>query len=148
MSSTASNAVSVAEQLFQVAPPRLLGSRCDECQSVFFPRRLSCRNPACRRTPPQKITLSDIGSLYSFTTQHYPAPQPFHIDTSLRPYTIVLVELPEPIRVLGLLAEGFDAESLRVGDTMELVSGRLYTREDGREVATWKFRPTLAVTRR
>lgn len=121
--------------------PRLLASRCSECGAAFFPRRSYCRNPQCSRTALQPIALGRRGALHSFTVQHYMAPHPFRLDASLLPYTLALVEFPEGVRVLGMLAEGADPAKLRIGMPMEVTLGRLYTREDGQEVVTWKFRP-------
>lgn len=139
------SAVPVVEGLFTPgAEPRLLASRCSECGAVFFPRRSYCRNPKCSRTPLLPIALGRRGILYSFTTQHYLAPAPFRLDASLLPYTVVLVDFPESVRVLGMLVEGADPAHLHVGMPMEVTLGRLYTREDGQDVVTWKFRPPEA----
>lgn len=134
--------VPVVEGLFTVeAAPQLLASRCSECGAVFFPRRSYCRNPQCSRAQLQPVALGRRGTLYSFTVQHYMAPPPFRLDPSLLPYAVALVEFPEGVRVVGMVAEGADPAHLRIGMAMEVALGRLYSREDGQEVVTWKFRP-------
>jgi len=56
------------------------------------------------------------------------------------PYGIGLVELPEGIRVLGMLTGG-DIEDIRIGMDVELVVEKLYENEQGDEVITYKFKP-------
>lgn len=127
--------------LFLEPSAHLVGSRCEDCGATFFPRRTYCRNAQCARRPTLDVRLSATGALYSFTTQHYVAPSPFRLDADLTPYTLVSVDLPEGIRIMGLLDEGHDPDHLRIGEQMDLTSGRLYTNADGSQVLTWKFRP-------
>lgn len=136
------NRIPVIDGLFDAGEEvRLLGSKCSECGSVFFPRRGYCRNPACSRDPLVDVRLSRQGQLHTLTVQHYMGPAPFKLDPALLPYTVVLVDLPEGVRVMGMLKEGLDPEKLRIGMPMEVTAGRLYEREDGAEVIVWKFQP-------
>lgn len=136
----------VVEGLFSTKPATLLASRCDPCGSVFFPRRRFCRNPDCVRAPLRDVALSGSGTLYSFTVQHYPPPAPFRLDPALLPYAVALVDFPEGVRVMGIVAEDTSLDGLRIGMRMRVTTGRLFTNADGADTLTWKFRPAIAGT--
>lgn len=82
--------------------------------------------------------LSRRGRLVSYTIQRYQPPL-FKMDP-FNPFAIGLIELPEGINVLGILTT---IENLKLGLDMELVVEALYV-EDGKEIMTWKFRPSGA----
>ncbi len=82
--------------------------------------------------------MSRRGKLWSYTVQYYPPP-PFRAPEPFVPFGIGLIELPEKIRVLGMLTES-DPDKLKIGMEVELVLDKLYE-DNGKEVITWKFRP-------
>ena len=60
------------------ADPRLLGNRCTHCGSYFFPKASAfCRNPSCEGTEFEEAPLSNRGTVWSFTTNHYAPPPPY-----------------------------------------------------------------------
>jgi uncharacterized OB-fold protein len=122
--------------------PSLLGSRCKQCKSYFFPKEaLFCRNPACTSTEFEEVPLSRTGKIWSFTTNHYAPPAPYVSPDPFVPYTVAAVELAEEkMVVLGQLAAGVDPKSLKVGMNVELVLGRLYEDEKA-EYLVWKWKP-------
>src|ERR1035437_1919705 len=122
--------------------PSLLGSRCKQCKSYFFPKEaLFCRNPACTSTEFEEVPLSRTGKIWSFTTNHYAPPAPYMSPDPFVPYTVAAVELAEEkMVVLGQLAAGVDPKSLKVGMNVELVLGRLYEDEKA-EYLVWKWKP-------
>lgn len=122
--------------------PSLLGSRCKQCKSYFFPKEaLFCRNPACTSTEFEEVPLSRRGKIWSFTTNHYAPPAPYVSPDPFVPYTVAAVELAEEkMVVLGQLATGVDPKSLKVGMNVELVLGRLYEDEKA-EYLVWKWKP-------
>jgi uncharacterized OB-fold protein len=122
--------------------PSLLGSRCKQCKSYFFPKEaLFCRNPACTSTEFEEVPLSRTGKIWSFTTNHYAPPAPYMSPDPFVPYTVAAVELAEEkMVVLGQLATGVDPTSLKVGMNVELVLGRLYEDEKA-EYLVWKWKP-------
>ena len=122
--------------------PRLIGTRCTECSTYFFPREASfCRNPDCSSRSFEEVALSDRGRLWSWTTNHYPPPAPYVAADPFVPYTIAAVELPkEKMVVLGQLADGVDAGSLRTGMDVELTVGTLFT-DESHDYVVWKWRP-------
>lgn len=131
----------VAQGLFQQdgSTTRLIGTRCTSCGAHYFPTSLSCRNPACRDKKIEPALLGPHGTLYSYTLQAYRPPALFRMEP-WAPYLIGLVELPEGIRVMGMLT-GCTPEDVRIGMAVELCAQALYRDDDGREVLTYKFRP-------
>lgn len=117
----------------------LLGSRCNGCQQHYFPHAPGCRNPACRDKQVVDALLGPTGILYSFTVQAYQPPALFRM-SPWRPYAIGLVDLPQGLRVMGMLT-GCAPETLQIGMPMRLTTEALYHDEDGRAVLTYKFRP-------
>lgn len=120
--------------------PRLLGSKCLSCGTAYFPRSPVCRNPDCHSEGVEDVALSPRGILWSYTIQYYKPPPPARFDEPFAPYGVGLVDLPEGIRVLGMMSTG-NPQDLKVGMDVELVLETLYHDEQGNEVITWKFRP-------
>ncbi len=134
----------VAEGLFQAADdgPHLIGTRCASCGSHYFPKSLSCRNPQCRDKQVADVLLSRKGILYSYTVQTYQPPALFRID-DWKPYAIGMVELPEGLRVIGMLT-GIANADIHIGMAVEMVLEPLYRDEQGQAVLTYKFKPAAA----
>ena len=126
--------------------PRLIGTKCRECDTFFFPKEtVACRNPACRSTTLDETPLSRKGTLWSYTTAFYQPPKPsmpVAPDAEFEPYTIAVVTLDEEkMSVMGQVPADVSAESLKVGMPMELVVDRLF--EDEETVyLIWKWRPS------
>lgn len=131
----------VAEDLFRITAdgPALIGTRCTGCGTHYFPKSLSCRNPACDAKAAQEVTMGRRGRLYSYTVQAYRPPALFRMEPWV-PYAIGLVELPEGLRVLGMLT-GCELDDIRIDMPLELVVETLYRDEQGRDVSTYKFSP-------
>jgi len=124
------------------AEPSLLGSRGRETGSYFFPKSLAfSRNPAAPAEELEEVALGRRGRVCSFTTTHYPPPEPYVAPDPFVPYTVLAVELPEEqMVVLGQLADEADAADLSVGAEVELVLDTLYE-DDDHEYVVWKWRP-------
>jgi uncharacterized OB-fold protein len=137
--------VPVADDLFRVTADgaALLGSRCTGCGSHYFPKSLSCRNPGCDAKAVEEVLLGRRGTLYSYTVQSYQPPPLFRMDP-WQPYAIGLVELPEGLRVMGMLT-GFALDDIAIDAPVELVVETLYRDPSGREVLTYKYAPGAAV---
>jgi uncharacterized OB-fold protein len=133
--------IAAAQDLFTFCgeTPHLMGSRCDSCGACYFPKTTHCRNPACRHSNVVQTLLSPRGRLYSFTVQGYRPPALFRMEP-WRPYAIGLVELPEGLRVMGMLT-GCSPEEIRIGMAMQLVVRTLHRDELGRDVLTYMFEP-------
>ncbi len=133
--------VPVAQDLFREADDgvALVGTRCTGCGTHYFPKSLSCRNPACEAKAVEEVLLGRRGRLYSYTVQAYRPPALFRGEP-WAPYAIGLVELPEGLRVMGLLT-GIAQDDLRIDLPVELVVEPLYRDDAGRDVLTYKYAP-------
>lgn len=133
--------IPVADNLFQGegAGTRLIGSRCRGCGTHYFPKSLGCRNPQCRDKAIDDALLGPSGTLYSYTVQVYRPPALFRMEP-FAPYAIGMVELEQGLRVMGMLT-GCGTGEIRIGMALALTVETLYRDEQGREVATYKFRP-------
>ncbi|WP_374118219.1 Zn-ribbon domain-containing OB-fold protein [Streptomyces sp. RKAG337] len=123
---------------------RLIGTRCQDCGSVFFPREDTfCRNPACSGTTLEETPLSRRGRVWSYTDGRYRPPAPYVSDPAREwePYVLVAVELAaERMVVLGQAAPGTALADLAVGMEVELVPGVL--NEDAETTwTTWHWQP-------
>jgi len=119
--------------------PRLLGSRCASCAMLYFPKAISCRNPACRDKAVSDAQLRSRGTLFSYTIQHY-RPPPLFRDDDWKPYAIGVVELGEGLQVMGIL-DGVELGSVVIGMPLRLVTRRLYSDAARGEVVTYAFAP-------
>ena len=118
-------------------PPRLLGSRCEDCGEHFFPRRAVCAKCLSERTA--DVLLGPRGTLYSYTFVHFPlfgSTRLEHIG-----YGVGQVDLPEGPRVQLPLAGR--QEDYRVGQTVEAELEPL-REENGQDVVIIRFRPVVS----
>jgi hypothetical protein len=125
--------------------PHLLGSRCSECGSYFFPKEsMFCRNPHCAGTEFEEVPLSRTGTIWSFTEHYYQPPAPYISPDPFEPYTVAAVELAEEkMVVLGQVAAGVKQSELKAGMNVELVLETLYEDDDS-EYVVWKWKPLAA----
>ena len=125
------------------AEPRLLGTRCTSCATVFFPKAGGfCRNPACRGREFDEVELSRVGKVWSYTDAQYQPPPPYIPATDpYEPFALAAVELDaEQVVVLGQVAKGYGVDDLTVGATVELVVEPLYE-IDGVEHLIYRWKP-------
>jgi uncharacterized protein len=122
--------------------PALLGQRGAESGSYYWPTAVATSgNPAAFGEARNEVELSRIGTLWSWTTNHYAPPEPYVSPDPFVPYTVCAVELEaERMVVLGQLATGADADQLEVGMQMELVLGPLFE-DDEHEYVVWQWAP-------
>ena len=136
------------EGWFTTGPePALIGSRCTDCTTVFFPRTAGfCRNPACSGETFAEVELSRRGRIWSYTDAQYQPPPPFippqEEGAPYEPFALAAVELDEGIVVLGQVAQGYGVADLRVGDEVELVVETLNTDETGDRLI-WRWKPVI-----
>ena len=124
--------------------PALLGTRCQACGTVFFPREEAfCRNPGCAGDAFEEVPLSRRGRVWSYTDARYQPPPPYVPRTEpYEPFALAAVELAaEGLVVLGQVADGYGVGDLAVGAEVELVVEPLYTDDDGVERTTWRWKP-------
>lgn len=124
--------------------PRLIGTRCGECGTVFFPRTSGlCRNPECFSTDLPDVELSRVGKVWSYTDAQYQPPPPYIVDADgYEPFAIAAVELAdEAMVILGQVADGFTVDDLAVGAEVEIVIETLYVDDDGTERTIYRWKP-------
>lgn len=123
-------AVPAVEGWFTTGPePRLLGTRCTSCGTVFFPKAAGfCRNPDCRGREFEEVALSPRGTVWSYTDAQYQPPAPYiPAAEPYEPFALAAVELAEEqVVVLGQVAAGYGVDDLSVGASVELVVEPLY----------------------
>jgi uncharacterized OB-fold protein len=110
----------------------LLGSRCAACGNYHFPAATTCTYCSSEDVTPSQ--LSTEGVLWAWTA--VTAPPPGYLGEV--PFGFGVVELPEGLRVLGLLTET-DPAALSDGQPMRLVRHVLGERADGTVVHTYAF---------
>lgn len=119
--------------------PRLVGSRCQACGAVTFPRQGSC--PRCTRVDVEEHLLAARGSLWGFTMQGFPPKEPYlNAGEPFRPYGVGYVDLGGEVLVEGRLLVD-DVTTLRTGMEMELVVVPFHTGSSGEPVLTYAFAP-------
>lgn len=127
--------------------PSLLGTKCADCGTVFFPRAEGlCRNPACFGRELVEHRLSNRGRIWSYTDARYQPPAPYIVPTDEHtPFCIAAVELEaEQMIVMGQVVDGIAIEDLEVGMPVRLTIDTLFTEEaDGNTVrkTVWKWEP-------
>ena len=115
-------------------PPRLLGSRCEDCGEQFFPRRAVCAKCLSERTT--AVELGPRGTLYSYTFVHFPLFGSMRVEHV--GYGVGQIDLPEGPRVQLPLAG--KQEDYRVGMELEAELEPL-REENGQEIVIVRFRP-------
>ena len=114
----------------------LLGQHCSMCGSYFFPpTRFCCGNPDCTSDNLAAVTLSRNGKLWSYTTNHYPAPAPYIAAEPFKPYIVAAVELAkECMIVLGPMVPGSDESQLSRGTEVSLAAVILSETDETRRI--------------
>lgn len=94
---------------------RLVYQRCDDCaRAIFYPRTVC---PTCLSERLSVVDSGGKGVVHSFTTNHRAGHPSFRGDV---PYTLVLVDLEEDVRVLADLV-GCAPEDVSVGMPVQAV---------------------------
>ena len=118
--------------------PRLVGSKCERCGTVSFPRQASC--PKCTSEDVHPHELATRGTLWTWTIQCFPPKSPPYPQAGVsefEPYGVGYVELPGEVRVEARLTES-DPHALAIGMPMELT---LVPVPGSSDTLTFAFRP-------
>jgi len=129
--------------LFRETPegPRLLGSRCNGCGAVYFPKDVVCHNPECEAPDLAEVDFGPRGKLWSYAVQNYQPPSPVLTRDPYVPYGMGVVDLDDGLRVMGRI-DVADPMAVEVGADVELTVGAVGSDADGNEIVTWMFRPS------
>jgi uncharacterized OB-fold protein len=142
-----SDSVAAIEGWFTTdAEPRLLGTRCTTCGTVFFPNADGfCRNPDCRGREFEEVPLSRTGKVWSYTDAQYQPPPPYIPATDpYEPFALAAVELAdEQMVILGQVAKGYGVDDLKVGSPVELVVEPWYA-IDGVDHLIYRWKPVAS----
>jgi uncharacterized OB-fold protein len=118
--------------------PRLLGSRCQSCGEVFYPRRHVCAR--CLHEGTDDLELGPRGELYTWTYVHVPLFAKRNAKVSA--YGVGQIDLPEGPRVQAVLVGGPD--DFRIGMELELELEVLGEDKDGNDIVIYRFKPMEA----
>ncbi len=110
----------------------LIAQQCRSCGKLAYPKKRVC--PECFGEDLAEHKLSRTGTLHTFARTYLGVPR-----IGL-PYVIGFVDLPEKIRLFGLVVAGEDDE-LTVGQTVDIVFGKLWQDASGEDVFCYKFQP-------
>ena len=123
--------------------PRLLGTRCRESGTYYFPPETTMsRAPGFADSPLDPVELSRTGTVWSFTNAGYQPPEPYiPVSDPYEPFAIAAVHLAdEQLVVLGQVVAGVGVDDLSIGMEMELVLETLYS-DDEHDYVVWKWKP-------
>jgi uncharacterized OB-fold protein len=120
--------------------PSLLASKCKSCGTIRFPSSTICNNPYCQEKKVGEVKLSRKGKVYSYMIEYYKPPILLPGVDEFEPYAVGWVELPEGLRVVGMMTQ-CDPEKVEVGMDVQLVVEKLYTDQEGVDRMTWKWKP-------
>jgi uncharacterized OB-fold protein len=131
----------------------LLGSRCLDCNELYFPSRASCTR--CCDSALIDQDLGDQGSLWSWTVQTFLPKSPCDIGgtaETFRPYGVGYVQLVGGLKVESRLVAN-DLGKLRIGAPMSLTLDPYRFDADGAPVHTYAFQladtaPSTPIDRR
>jgi uncharacterized OB-fold protein len=101
---------------------RMIATRCNSCQELFFPPRSIC--PKCRRKgKTDEVQLSGEGEIYSYTII-YTAPEGFEEHT---PYILGIIKLKEGALATGQIVS--PSNEVAIGKKVKMVFRKIS--EDG-----------------
>ena len=112
--------------------PKLLGCKCKECGTFFYPQRYICLN--CEAENMEPVTLSGKGEVYTFTIARQQLPGAF----VQVPYAIVIADMEEGCQIHSVVTENF--EKIKVGMKIETYFEKVLEDKDGNDRIAHKFR--------
>lgn len=142
------NPTSTADLPVGADPVALIGTRCVDSGTYFFPpERVMSRAPGFADSELVDVELSTRGRLWSYTDAQYQPPEPFVAPSDpYVPFCLAAVELEaEKLVVLGQVVDGVGVDDLLIGMEMELVLGTLFE-DDENEYVIWKWRPVASAS--
>lgn len=116
--------------------PYLIGLRCRTCDAIYLKSgRVACAKCGAARDF-EEIALSDHGSLWVYSIVHQSVPG---VPT---PYVSAIVDLPEKVSVRCTLVDvAPDPAALSFGMPVRMVTRKVRTDQEGRDVIAFFFRP-------
>lgn len=105
----------------------LIGSKCECCGKVFFPKRSIC--PHCRRASMGKMSeykVSKVGKVFSYSIV-YEAPVENNI---LKPYAVAMIETNDGIKITGQIVDA-DLNEISIGMPVRVVFRKINEENSG-----------------
>lgn len=103
----------------------LIGSKCTNCEDVYFPPRVIC--PKCRRKGNiENLQFKGKGKIYSYSIVQTPTDD----FKEIAPYAVAIVELDEGAKLTTQLVD-CNIDDIEIGDPVEMVFRKI--REDGED---------------
>jgi uncharacterized OB-fold protein len=116
--------------------PLLLGSRCRETGTLFFPAEVM--NPDTHRAGTMEpVEIEGAGRIYSVTKIAR------GLSGFASPYALAVIQLDAGPSLIAQL-EDWQDQDLRIGVPVDLVIGTIKTEKDGTRITGPKFRPRRA----
>ena len=106
---------------------RLIGSRCKECKSEFFPPVYSCRK--CSSTDISDEEMPRRGKILTYTVQ-YESLSGFE---DQEPLVLGIVELSNGVKVLGQIVDT-PVDQLKIGTTVKAVFRKVQAGQDSGQI--------------
>jgi uncharacterized protein len=141
------NQITVADDLFTWPSdePRLLGTRCTQCDTRAFPVAPACQR--CSSEQVETIELSTRGTVWTWTSQEFRPPSPPYdgpgSPTEFDRYFVGFVQLPDELCVEAHLT-GFEGRNPEIGEDVELEIIPFRIDDDGNEIMIYAFAPATA----
>ncbi len=117
--------------------PHLIGSKCQSCGEIYFPRKKRGLCIHCQRKTLEDVLLTGLGKIASFSVVLQPPAGGFYKGSV--PYAYGAVDLVDGVELHTLFTG--DLNQLEVGMDVEMVIEKLFDDQEGREVVTYKFIP-------
>ena len=133
------NATPVMEGMWRIGEDgeiTLLGSICNKCGEVYFPKKEVPICGHCQCEDLSEIELSREGIVHSVTVVEQMPAGNFFVGTV--PFIYVIVEFPEGVHVQGHALKDEDDE-IYIGDKVKVIPAIL-GEKDGVKISTYKFR--------
>ena len=101
----------------------LIGSKCSQCGTIFFPKRVIC--PECRRKGElENIQLKGKGKIYTYSVITTPTDE----FKTIAPYVVAIIELEEGAKITSQIVD-CNPEDVKIGDEVEMVFRKI--KEEG-----------------
>jgi len=125
----------LAGDLASLDTVRLAGSRCRDCGITLLGERHRCENCSSKNVAHEIFAAE--GTVYTYTVQRYPPPQPNALTGSWSPRPLAWIDLTDGPRILGPI--DCAPEAVEIGSKVRLVCEIGWTDAEGRDVVAYKF---------
>lgn len=130
----------LTEDLADLDAIRLIGSRCGDCCIALLGRRHRCEN--CTSKNLRDEIFSPEGTVYSFTVQRYPPPEPHALASPWTARGLAWIDLNDNgPRIIGPV--GCDPDQLAIGLAVRLAC-RVGWTEGAHETVVYEFVPVAS----